>query len=68
MEARHRRDDRHLDDDRIPCRKVGTHRRVRMEDLLTYKRQRDHDRMASLDNLSQLSQDFGGYDEIPQDD
>lgn len=57
-----------LDDGRIPYHKTGTHRRVRMEDLLAYKRQRDRDRMASLDDLSQLSQDFGGYDEIPTDE
>ncbi len=57
-----------LDDGRIPFRKTGTHRRVRMEDLLAFKRQRDRDRMASLDDLSQLSQDFGGYEEIPTDD
>lgn len=57
-----------LDDGRIPYRKTGTHRRIRMEDLLAYKRQRDRDRMASLDDLSQLSQDFGGYDEIPGND
>lgn len=56
-----------LDDGRIPYRKTGTHRRVRMEDLLAYKRQRDRDRMASLDDLSQLSQDFGGYEVIPQE-
>jgi excisionase family DNA binding protein len=57
-----------LDDGRIPFRKTGTHRRVRMEDLLAFKRQRDRDRMASLDDLSQLGQDFGGYEEIPTDD
>lgn len=55
-----------LDDGRIPYSKTGTHRRVRMEDVLAYKRQRDRDRMASLDDLSQLSQDFEGYDEIPK--
>ena len=54
-----------LDDGRIPFQKTGTHRRVRMEDVLAFKRQRDRDRMASLDDLSQLSQDFGGYEEIP---
>lgn len=57
-----------LDDGRIPYRRTGTRRRVRMDDLLAYKRQRDRDRMASLDDLSRLSQDFGGYDEIPGDD
>jgi excisionase family DNA binding protein len=56
-----------LDSGRIPSRKTGTHRRVRMSDVLAYKRQRDHERMASLDALSQLSQEFGGYDEIPTD-
>ncbi|RVU41449.1 DNA-binding protein [Lujinxingia sediminis] len=56
-----------LNDGRIPFRKIGTHRRVRMEDLLAYKRQRDRDRIASLDDLSQLSQDFDGYDEIPNE-
>lgn len=57
-----------LDDGRIPYHKTGTHRRIRMQDLLAYKRQRDRDRQASLDDLSQLSQDFGGYDELSDDD
>lgn len=57
-----------LDDGRIPYRRTGTHRRIRMEDLLAYKRQRDRDRLASLDDLTRLSQEFGGYDEIPQGD
>ena len=55
-----------LEDGHIPSHKTGTHRRVQMEDLLAYKRQRDRDRMASLEDLSQLSQDFGGYDELPK--
>lgn len=52
-----------LEEGRIPFRKTGTHKRVQIEDILAFKRQRD--RMASLDKLSQLSQGFGGYEEIP---
>jgi excisionase family DNA binding protein len=57
-----------LDDGRIPFRRTGTHRRVRMEDVLAFQRQRDRDRMASLDDLSKLSQEFGGYEELSGDD
>jgi excisionase family DNA binding protein len=57
-----------LDDGRIPYHKTGTHRRVRIEDLLAYKRQRDRERMASLDDLSAMSQDLGGYKELPTND
>lgn len=53
-----------LEEGELPHSKTGTHRRVRMEDVLAYKRQRDRARMASLDELSQLSQDFGGYTEL----
>jgi excisionase family DNA binding protein len=55
-----------LDEARIAHRKIGTHRRVRIEDLLAYKHQRDQERLTALDDLSQLSQDMGGYEEIPQ--
>ncbi len=54
-----------LDSGSIPYRRTGTHRRIRMEDLLAYKSRRDRDRMESLDDLSRLSQQLGGYDEIP---
>ena len=53
-----------LDEGKIPFGRTGTHRRIRMEDLLKYKTQRDRERMSSLDELSQMTQDFGGYDEI----
>lgn len=51
-----------LDEGRIPFRKTGKHRRLRVEDVLSFKEQRDRDRRAGLRELSRLSQEFGGYD------
>lgn len=51
-----------LDEGRIACRKTGKHRRLRVEDVLAWKAKRDKDRRAGLRELSQLTQDFGGYD------
>jgi excisionase family DNA binding protein len=51
-----------LDEARIPFRKTGKHRRLRIEDVLAFKEQRDKDRRAGLRELSRLSQEFGGYE------
>ncbi|MCA9534138.1 MAG: helix-turn-helix domain-containing protein [Myxococcales bacterium] len=51
-----------LDEGRIACRKTGTHRRLRVTDVLEFKARRDKDRRAGLRELSQLTQDAGGYD------
>ena len=56
-----------LEEGRIPFSRTGTHRRVRMDAILEFKRRREDERMASLDDLSQLTQDVGGYDELPTD-
>lgn len=53
-----------VNEGRIPCTKTGKHRRVRVEDVLAFKEQRDRGRHASLDELTQLSEEFGGYDEL----
>jgi excisionase family DNA binding protein len=40
----------------IPYRKVGTHRRVRFEDLMEYRRRVDKDRLTALEELAAESQ------------
>jgi excisionase family DNA binding protein len=56
-----------LDEGRIAFRKTGKHRRVRIEDVLAFKEQRDSQRRAGLRELSQLTQEFGGYDPEQRD-
>ncbi len=47
----------------IPFTMVGSHRRISIGDLMTYKQARDQSREAALDELAQLSQDLGLYGE-----
>ena len=48
-----------LSEGRIPCRKVGTHRRVRVEDILAYRREMESRRRDALDELTALDQEIG---------
>ena len=57
-----------LDEGMLPFQRVGIHRMIRMEDLVVYKRKRDQKRMASLDELSELTEEFGGYVELQDGD
>lgn len=50
-----------LDQKQIPFIKVGSHRRIRFEDLMLYKRNRDSQRHQSLSTLTALSQELGFY-------
>ena len=52
-----------LDDGVIPFRKVGTHHRVRLADVLAYKQETYTKRRAALAELTALSQDLGLYDD-----
>ena len=45
-----------LEKGKIPHRKVGSHRRVRLEDLLGYTENVDRQRAEALDRLTELSQ------------
>lgn len=52
-----------LDRDEIPFHMVGTHRRIRLGDLLEYKAQRNERRARALEELVKESQRLGLYDE-----
>jgi excisionase family DNA binding protein len=48
-----------LEEGKIDFRKVGTHRRVRFEALMAYKRKADADRRAALAELAAYDQELG---------
>ncbi len=51
-----------IDDNQIPSRKVGTHRRIRFEDLMTYKQDVDQQRLQALEELAREAQELDmGY-------
>ena len=45
----------------LPAHRVGTHRRIRMSDLLDYKAKAAATTDAALSELTRLSQDYGLY-------
>ena len=51
-----------LDQGAIPHTMTGSHRRVRLDDLMVYKQRRDRERSEALDALVRLSEEFGLYD------
>lgn len=56
-----------LEEGRIPFRRTGKHRRVRIDDLLAFKEQRDQERRAGLRELTRMTEELGGYDaEVPK--
>jgi len=48
-----------LDEGKIEFRRVGTHRRVRFEALMNYKRRADAERRAVLEELAAYDQELG---------
>jgi excisionase family DNA binding protein len=51
-----------LDRGEIPFHRVGSHRRITLEDVLAYRERRDAERAAALAELTRLSEQLpGGY-------
>ncbi len=47
----------------IPVKKIGTRRRIRLQDVLYYKQQRDTHERQGLAELARLSQEMNLYDD-----
>jgi len=54
----------------IPFHMVGSHRRIRLSDLLAYKKNRDATRREKLNELIRMSESSGLYDldDFPEED
>ena len=50
-----------LEAGKISFTKVGTHRRIRLDDLMRYRAQRDSERRRKLSEMTQMSQKLGLY-------
>jgi excisionase family DNA binding protein len=50
-----------LEQEEIPFHMVGTHRRIKFEDLVEYKNNIDAKRLKTLEELSAEAQDMGFY-------
>lgn len=51
-----------LDESAMPYTTVGTHRRIRLQDVMAYKARRDVERGETLAQLTRMSQDLGLYE------
>jgi len=51
-----------LESGKIPFRRVGTHRRVRLDDVLAYQSEMRARTSRALDELTELSQELGLYE------
>lgn len=52
-----------LDKGLISFRRKGTHRRIRFDDLMRYKQERDAQKLRAIEEIAQMSQDLGLYEE-----
>jgi excisionase family DNA binding protein len=55
-----------LEEGRISYETPGRHRRLRLNDVLTYQAQRRQERRSTLDELAADAQALGAYEEPPE--
>ena len=48
-----------IDQKKLPAHKIGRHRRIKIEDLQTYKNQLEQDRLAALQELARETEQLG---------
>ena len=53
-----------LETNQLPYHSAGTHRRVYLQDLLTYKQRRDQQRREALDQMAKEADEQGLYDQV----
>jgi len=51
-----------LEQGELPFFKVGSHRRIRLNDLLEYRKRRHEEQERAINEIAQISQEFGLYD------
>lgn len=51
-----------IDEGELPARKVGSHRRILLTDLLGYRDQIVAERRAALDQMTRDAEELGLYD------
>ena len=51
-----------VDEGKLPAAKTGTHRRLRLADVLAYKSVRDAERREALNEIVRISQEAGLYE------
>jgi excisionase family DNA binding protein len=53
-----------IEQEKIPCTFAGSHRRIKLQDLLAYMRIRDRARHQALNRLTQEVEKAGLYDKV----
>jgi excisionase family DNA binding protein len=51
-----------LEDGKLPFHRVGTHRRISLQNLMAYKKERDRQRQEALDQMAREEVQAGTYD------